>query len=200
MHNFWTILIDGPHLLALDVPVVTAILLGPFLAYVLLLKRAPSMSAATKRRAGIAYLASVALFLGAYVGSKATVAVSQITVPAVFRELQTVTDYQVVCRWNVDQTDHLAWSVAHDRLLADDVKWRTSYLDTKPHAGTGKEVPCNETPVPIRIDMVQMDMHAVAMWMLIGKIIWLLGCAGIGWSLFTGLVSETRVSELKPSA
>ncbi|ASW03895.1 hypothetical protein [Paraburkholderia aromaticivorans] len=200
MHNFWTILIQGPHLLALDVPVVIMMMLGPFLAYALLLKRAPSMSSATKRRAGIAYLASVALFLGVYVDCNATVAVPRITVPTVFRELQTLTDYQVVCRWNVDQSDHMAWSVAHDRLLADDVKWRTSYLDMTPHARTGKDVPCKETPVPIRIDQVQTDLHAVNVWMIIGKIIWLLGCAGIGWSLFTGLVSETRLSERKPSA
>lgn len=200
MHNFWTILFHGPSLLALDITAVITILLGPLLAYALVLKQAPAMPTATKRRAGIAFLASTAFFLGAYVISNATVAYSSITVPSVLRILQTVTDYQVVCRWNVDKTDQLTWSIARDRLLADDVKWRKSYTDMTTHARTGKDVPCGETPVAIDNSRMETELHTVIVWMVAGKILWLVGCAGIGWSLLTGLVNESRLSRLKPSA
>jgi hypothetical protein len=200
MHNFWTILIHGPRLLALHLTVVVLILLAPLIAYAAVLKQGPAMPPVTKQRAGIALLASAASFFGAYVLSSATTPYSAITVPSVLRVLQTVTDYQVVCRWNVEKTDQMTWSIARDRLLADDVKWRKSFTDMAPHARAGKDVPCGETPVAIDNNQIQADVHAVLVWMVAGKIMWLLGCAGIGWSLLTGLVNESRLSRLEPSA
>lgn len=200
MHNFWTILMHGPRLLSLHLTVVVAMILGPLLAYAGVLSQAPAMPPKTKRRAGIAFLASTMFFLGAYVTSHATVAVPSITVPTVFRALQTVTDYQVVCRWNAEKTDQMTWSVARDRLLADDVKWRTSFADLTPHARAGKDVPCGETPVPIDDSRMQADLHAVIVWMYAGDLLWLLGCAGIGWSLLVGLVNESRLSTRNSSA
>lgn len=199
MHNFWTIMVHGPRLLALHPTAVVAMVLGPLIAYAGVLSHAPAMPAKTKRRAGIAFLASTMFFLGAYVTSHATVAVPGITVPSVIRALQTLTDYQVVCRWNVEKTDQMTWSVARERLLADDVKWRKSFMDITPHARTGNDVPCGETPVSFDDNRIQADLHAIVVWMYAGDILWLLGCAGIGWSLLTGLVNESRLSNRNPS-